>query len=764
MRFGPASRSQINVLAAVAGLVLIGASAAAVAVRTVQPMGLLGRYYLSGMSEPAARPVLTTIDERPDTTALRSHVAEVSFDRFTAVWEGFLVAPRSGAHRFELESDDGSRLYLDGVIAIDNWGQHEARTVKRALPLSKGTHRIRIEYEQIFGEAVLQVRWDGHREGEVRPLAPRDLSTRQPLPILWQVRPVLAPSGPLLTSIWSGVVISLLFVPALLLLIRHLEQDPGPRRLLAAVVGLGLVVNATGSWWGLPPWGWLAWAPDEVLPGDVIRAIDVRFANGWHGAYPPGHYYLLGWLFGPVLFGARLGLVEAAMPPSSTYLALFVIARLTTVLMASLTVVLVHLIGQEIYGPRAGAFAAFVTAFAIPIGFYSKVTNLDLPYLFWFALSFWFYARAVLGRGRSNVYGYALAATLSICTKDQAYALYLLPSLHLLLVAWRSGAGGSRVAAIWRWLAGPLFAAVVLFGVVQNFAFNFDGFVSHVRVVSGPQSGNFRMFEPTAAGQLQLFLDALPQFRWMFGWAGLGLIAIGLLALATRGRGRRRWWIFLPSASYYLTFIAVIGYHYDRFWLPLVVAFALTIGVALDRLLRPGGFVPARFAAVGAMALIAWRGLSADAMMFIESRYAAERWLRANVGLRVPVYYLGGLGYLPRFDGVDARQLDPSIPTPPPALPPVIVVNVEYMQRYDEHRDEARWWKWLSGATSPYHVAYRIKQRPWWSAMSYESRLYTGVEDRYSNFGKVNPDIAVFMPASAVSGLAAPAPGTPGAR
>ncbi len=749
---------------ALAGLALIGMSAAAVAVRHAQPLGLEAQYYLSETVEPPAQPVLTTIDERPDTATLRSHSAEVSRERFSVVWEGFIVASRSGTHRFELESDDGSRFYLDGTMALDNWGQHEARSVQRALPLNEGTHRIRIEYQQILGEAVLEVRWDGVREGTMRPIEPDQLSSRRPLAVVWEVRPALARSGPLLAAIWSGLCASLLFVPALVFLTRQLHQDPGPRRLLAAVVGVGLVLNATGSWWGLPSWGWLAWAPDEVLPGNVMEAIDLKFANGWHRPYPAGHYYLLGWLFSPVLVAAKLGLVEPAFPASSTYLALFVIARLATVLMAALTVVLVHLIGQELYGPRAGAFAAFVTTFAIPFGFYSKLANLDIPYLFWFVLSFWFYARIVLRGRASNFYGYAAAATLSICTKDQAYALYLLPSLHILLVAWRSGAGGSRVAAVWTRLAGPVSAAVVLFALVQNFAFNFDGFVNHVRILIGPQSGNFRMFESDPAGQLHLFLDVFPQFRWMFGWGGLALITFGVWALATRPRGHRHWWIFLPSASYYLTFIAVVGYHYDRFWLPLVVPFALCSGIALDRLFQPGtALLPRRLAAVAAMALVAWRGLSADALVFIDSRYEAERWLRSNIGSHVPVYYIGGLGYLPRSGSIDFRELDTSLETPPTGLPPVIVVNVEFMHRFQEG-DEARWWRWLSGDGSPYRIAYRIKQRPWWSAMSYERRLYSGVEDRYSNFGKVNPDIAVFRPASAAFEQQAPAPTPPAAR
>ena len=491
MRLGRSPREQALLFATVGLAVLLGVTAAAVGVRRGLPMGLEGRYY-GGLAASASSigalgdPVFTTIDERPNTAALRSHAAEIPPDWFTATWEGFFLASRSGSHRFELESDDGSRLDLDGIIVVDNWGEHEARTVSRTLPLDAGAHRIRIEYQQVAGEAVLEVRWDGSREGTVRPFASEELSTRRPIPIAWQVRPFFARSGPILAAAWSGSLISLFFVPALLFLIKHLQTDTGARRLLAGVVGVALLLDVIGNWWGLPPWSWLAWAPDEVVPSDVLEIIDLRFANGWHRAYPAGHYYVLAWFFAPTLVAANLGLVEPAVPGSATFLTLFVIARMVTALMAALTVVVVHLIGQDLYGPKAGAFAAFVTACAIPFGFYSKLANLDVPYLFWFALSFWCYAR-IVRRGRAiEHYGYAVAATLSICTKDQAYALYLLPSLHIAFAAWRSGAGASRILAVWRRLAGPTLAAVAVFAVVHNFAFNFDGFVNHVRIRDRP--------------------------------------------------------------------------------------------------------------------------------------------------------------------------------------------------------------------------------------------------------------------------------------
>lgn len=39
-----------------------------------------------------------------------------------ALFTGWLHTPTSGWYAFTLESDDGSRLLLDGAVAVDNGG------------------------------------------------------------------------------------------------------------------------------------------------------------------------------------------------------------------------------------------------------------------------------------------------------------------------------------------------------------------------------------------------------------------------------------------------------------------------------------------------------------------------------------------------------------------------------------------------------------------------------------------------------------------
>lgn len=65
-----------------------------------------------------------------------------------------------GAYRFSYRSDDGLRLWVDDLLVIDDWRDHEAiwRTVDHVV--AAGTHRVRVEYYERGGGAVMQVAWE----------------------------------------------------------------------------------------------------------------------------------------------------------------------------------------------------------------------------------------------------------------------------------------------------------------------------------------------------------------------------------------------------------------------------------------------------------------------------------------------------------------------------------------------------------------------------------------------------------------------------
>ncbi len=63
-----------------------------------------------------------------------------------------------GTYRVTASSDDGVRVWIDGILVIDNWSIHPLTTVQRDVLIYAGNHTWTVEYFQAEGEAVVQVR------------------------------------------------------------------------------------------------------------------------------------------------------------------------------------------------------------------------------------------------------------------------------------------------------------------------------------------------------------------------------------------------------------------------------------------------------------------------------------------------------------------------------------------------------------------------------------------------------------------------------
>ncbi len=80
-------------------------------------------------------------------------------EQFGLVFVGYVQVPDSGEVTFFLRSNDGSRLYLDGVHLINNDGLHGSREDSATVNLNKGLHSLRIEYFQAGGGRDLALFW-----------------------------------------------------------------------------------------------------------------------------------------------------------------------------------------------------------------------------------------------------------------------------------------------------------------------------------------------------------------------------------------------------------------------------------------------------------------------------------------------------------------------------------------------------------------------------------------------------------------------------
>jgi len=105
--------------------------------------GMKGEYFdnmnLSG------EPVLTRIDSMVDFSfGGNSPAPGIPEDKFSIRWTGKIIPPET-IHHIGTSCDDGSRLYLDGKLLIDDWTEHGEKPISAEVELKPGK-----EYEVVF--------------------------------------------------------------------------------------------------------------------------------------------------------------------------------------------------------------------------------------------------------------------------------------------------------------------------------------------------------------------------------------------------------------------------------------------------------------------------------------------------------------------------------------------------------------------------------------------------------------------------------------
>ncbi|MEN8249038.1 MAG: GH92 family glycosyl hydrolase [Bacteroidota bacterium] len=80
---------------------------------------------------------------------------------FAFTYNGYIKIPEDGIYTFYLESNDGSRLYIDGKEVIDNDDYHGVKEEYGNIAMSTGYHKIELKYFQAGGGNKLGLSWQG---------------------------------------------------------------------------------------------------------------------------------------------------------------------------------------------------------------------------------------------------------------------------------------------------------------------------------------------------------------------------------------------------------------------------------------------------------------------------------------------------------------------------------------------------------------------------------------------------------------------------
>ncbi|MBO0320695.1 alkaline phosphatase family protein [Muricauda sp. CAU 1633] len=86
---------------------------------------------------------------------------DVQQDQVALVMESYLEIVEEGTYGFFTNSDDGSKLYVDGKLVVDNDGDHGVLERGAGIELTTGRHLIRVEFFNGGGGYHLDVKFQG---------------------------------------------------------------------------------------------------------------------------------------------------------------------------------------------------------------------------------------------------------------------------------------------------------------------------------------------------------------------------------------------------------------------------------------------------------------------------------------------------------------------------------------------------------------------------------------------------------------------------
>jgi hypothetical protein len=461
---------------------------------------------------------------------------------------------------------------------------------------------------------------------------------------------------------------------------------------LGAVLLLALLARVVGPLWGLPASD--GWDDDGVAPRDFLPGLVDTYAWGHHATYPPLQMILLALTTAPIWIATLLRAPSLAPPvlvatfvQVPTMTALAVVARVVTVAMSIGLLWNLARIGETLRrSSRAGAWTAASCAVCSVLTYYSQTSNLDVPYLFWGVLAVRRLVEAIADREPRALRGALVFAALAICTKDQAYALFLL-SVPLALGGWLllDPPARRKAPAVAAHLAAGAAAAAIIVLVVDGALFNPVGFAGRVRFLVGAASQDHATYAANAVGYARVARDAILAFGGSFPWTMAPLVVVGVAAaLRAPDRALRAagWVPALVALSFTVAFDITARRTEDRFVLPQMLMCGVYAGLGCDALQTWLG--PRRVGAlVGVVGVVAFAFVPAifgcaavDAAMVLDPRYDAERWLGANVqpGDRLEVY--DNNAHLPRLpSGLVVERVDATPPAGRSPMPGVTEVR-----------------------------------------------------------------------------------------
>ncbi len=672
--------------------------------------------------------MLERIDARLTTQTLAGHPELRGLSAFSAEWSGFLIVHKGGLHRVATKSDDGTWLWIGDRLVVDNGGRHPVATVTAEVHLTRGVHAFRVRFLEGGGGYFLEVGKTsaGGRFVEPGPLTPHPIT-------YWQARA---------TELWPLTLVALWYATLASVAavglgrwrtlrvgqeLAHAFSDP----MVLAIVGFGMAMSAAHIGYSLPALE--SFSPDELNPMDTLAGSRDGF-RFWNLRWPPLHAYLMAGVLQP--FEWARAAFALPLTDATVHSAMFLVARGLSVAMLGLTILLAFDATTEIGDREAGYFAAGLLAFSPVEVYFGSLAHLEAPHLFWVTATFWAWLKLRRHRDLHWFVVFGTLVGLSLASKDQAYGFYLAAPAALVVVA--RYARTQRGLAAWlgalidpRVLAAAG-ATVAAMAIGHGLPWRFDRFVERIGVLTGVASAPFQAFPATFDGHVGLLGATAKSFLWTAGLPLTVAFVCGCTYFALAGRARQLAALLLPAVTYYIGFLAVILYVYDRFLMGWTVVAAAVGGVFLSHVYRHPRLPPAVATAVP-LTLVAASLLSAVALnvtLHRDPRYVAADWMAVNIACGSSIGVSYNSMYVPPLDCYDVWTVWPGQTEAMRRWPDHFVLNDAYVQRFRLAPSGRRFLERLHSGELGFRRVFRAEATPpVWAPLYWESRFRNGVED-----------------------------------
>jgi 4-amino-4-deoxy-L-arabinose transferase-like glycosyltransferase len=340
---------------------------------------------------------------------------------------------------------------------------------------------------------------------------------------------------------------------------------------IGIVLLIALALRLWGSGYGLP--AYTHYHPDEHAL--VERAAAILWTGDWnlgHFNYPAFYAYIQTLAHaGYFLYGAAQGLWSQVFP--FTIPEYYHVSRVVTALFGTLSVLVVYLVGREMFRRRAALLASVLLATSYLHIVHSHYATFDVMVAFLAALTLLF-SELLRTRGEPKWYLLAgLCAGLAGATKYNGAVVMLVPlAAHILATPWGE----------WGWLNSRLFLALAgftagFFGGNPYALGNMDEFLNGLALVLHHYGTNQPGFEGT--GNWRWYLRATltsADALWVF-------TAIAGLAGMFWREWRKGLLVVLFPVVYYLM-ISSFVVRFERNLVPLLPFMALGGGWLVDML------------------------------------------------------------------------------------------------------------------------------------------------------------------------------------